>query len=91
MDTVLVDGRHAMHIHDGSLIAKIPSLTVTHTTVTTDQLIPPGPMITCDNGIRRCVAFCKARQRSESGLEWAGHRSRPLQTQSNHHVEREVV
>lgn len=33
MDTVLVDGRHAMHIHDGSLIAKIPSLTVTHTAV----------------------------------------------------------
>lgn len=34
MDTVLIDGRHAMHLHDSSLIAKIPSLTVTHTTVT---------------------------------------------------------
>ena len=30
MVTFLVDGRHAMYIHDGSLIAKIPSLTVTH-------------------------------------------------------------
>ena len=71
MDSVLVDGRHTMHIHDCSLIAKIPSLTVTNTAVTSGSADTTRPLIIRDNTTRRCVSSRKAQQRSDSGMEWA--------------------